>query len=39
MSRPNVDLLIDDEAVTPVAWLSSGGSVEEVAGLVAGLTY
>ena len=31
--------LIDDEAVTPVAWLSSGGSVEEVAGLVAGLTY
>lgn len=39
MSRPCSELVIDDEPVSPVAWLAGGGSATTVADLVEALTY
>lgn len=34
MTTPQSDLLVDDEAVTPVEWLKGGGDVQEVVDLL-----
>lgn len=39
MTRPNVDLSIDDDEASPVDWLTLGGDAHRVADLVEALAY
>lgn len=39
MTRPNIDLEVEGEAVSPVEWLTSGGDVTRVATLVEDLEF